>query len=391
MGQQRSRREFLRMMGAWGLMSVVPGVSPLLFEWRGMGLAPRATTPVTASPVLFGAWEPGPQEAVDALERSVGRPLDIVHWYQGWGAEVQAFDQQRAMATVRRNAMPLVTWEPWDYRQGTEQPYFRLRNIREGRFDPFLRTWARTLREFGRPIWLRFAHEMNGKSYPWSVGVNQNGAADYVAAWRHVVDIVREEGAAISPSCGHRSSRLPTLRRSLNASRVTTMSMSSAWTGITREAPQIGAAGSVSARYSAISTTKSGIFKSGPIIIAEVGCAEEGGDKRKWLADSFLRELPQRFPAVSAVVWFNERREADWRLDSNQATLQTAPVVFSCRPSQADRVTRGTLIKGALRRYSVDQVEEYGSTGNFSEKDRDGTSSIGPVTSVGEMFDQQTL
>jgi len=331
-GQKWSRRDILRMTGAWGLMSVVPGVSPLLFEWPGKESTPRSASPVTAAPVLFGAWEPGPPEAVDTLERSVGRPLDIVHWYQGWGAEVQAFDEERARATVRRNALPLVTWEPWDYRQGREQPHFRLSSIREGRFDPFLRTWARTLREFGRPIWLRFAHEMNAKSYPWSVGVNQNGAADYVAAWRHVVEIMREEGATNvsfvwSPVVPAADST-PLAECFPGDDYVDVIGMDGYNAG---SAAEWGGWLSLSQVFGNL-YDEIGRLSSRPIIIAEVGCAEEGGDKRKWLADSFQRELPQRFPAVSAVVWFNERREANWRLDSNQSTLQTARVVFSSPP-----------------------------------------------------------
>lgn len=331
-GQLRSRRDFLRTTGAWGLMSIVPGISPLLFGRQGFAQAPPAAAEVTGAPVLFGAWEPGPLEAVDALERSVGRTLDIVHWYQGWGAEVQAFDQQRAMATVSRNALPLVTWEPWDYRQGREQPHFRLRNIQEGRFDPFLRTWARALREFGRPIWLRFAHEMNGRSYPWSVGINQNGAADYVAAWRQVVGIMREEGAAnvsfvwspIVPSydsaplaeCFPGDDYVDVI--GMDGYNAGTAADWGGWLSLTQ------VFGNLYDEVRALSNR--------PIIIAEVGCAEEGGDKTGWLAESFLRELPQRFPAVSAVVWFNERREADWRLDSTPSTLETARVVFSAAP-----------------------------------------------------------
>ena len=37
--------------------------------------------------VLFGAWVPGGAEAARVLETELGRPLDVEHWYQGWGAE----------------------------------------------------------------------------------------------------------------------------------------------------------------------------------------------------------------------------------------------------------------------------------------------------------------
>jgi glycosyl hydrolase family 26 len=42
---------------------------------------------------------------------------------------------------------------------------------------------------------VRFAHEMNGSWYPWGQGVNGNTAADYVAAYRHVHDVITAAGA----------------------------------------------------------------------------------------------------------------------------------------------------------------------------------------------------
>ena len=65
-----------------------------------------------------------------------------------------------------------------------------------------------------------------------------------------------------------------------------------------------------------------------PVIVCETGCAEQGGNKARWISRAFLEELPQRFPAVTAVVWFNEHREANWRLDSSPASLEAARVAF---------------------------------------------------------------
>ena len=48
---------------------------------------------------------------------------------------------------------------------------------------------------WGHPLFVRFAHEMNGNWYPWSEGVNGNRQGDFVRAWRHVHDIVVRAGA----------------------------------------------------------------------------------------------------------------------------------------------------------------------------------------------------
>lgn len=58
-----------------------------------------------------------------------------------------------------------------------------------------------------------------------------------------------------------------------------------------------------------------------PVMIAEAACAEEGGSKADWITEGFLRSLRPEFPYVQAIVWFNERQEADWRIDSSRAAL----------------------------------------------------------------------
>src|SRR4030095_12525846 len=62
--------------------------------------------------------------------------------------------------------------------------------------DAYVDSWARGLAAFGRPVLLRFAHEMHDHpGYPWAEGVNGNTAADYLEAWRHVRRRFAAQGA----------------------------------------------------------------------------------------------------------------------------------------------------------------------------------------------------
>ena len=65
-----------------------------------------------------------------------------------------------------------------------------LRAIAAGRYDLWIRTYASEVRAFGHPVIIGFAHEMNGGWYPWG---KQPGA--FVAAWRHIVTLFRQQGA----------------------------------------------------------------------------------------------------------------------------------------------------------------------------------------------------
>jgi hypothetical protein len=53
-----------------------------------------------------------------------------------------------------------------------------------------------------------------------------------------------------------------------------------------------------------------------PVSLAEIAAAQVGGNKAAWIAGMF-REI-QRRPYVRSIVWFNVRKEADWRIESSR-------------------------------------------------------------------------
>jgi hypothetical protein len=59
-----------------------------------------------------------------------------------------------------------------------------------------------------------------------------------------------------------------------------------------------------------------------PIMIAEVGCAEHGGDKASWIRSAYLEEIPGKFPGIKAVSWFDADKENDWRVNSSPSSLE---------------------------------------------------------------------
>ena len=66
--------------------------------------------------------------------------------YADWAhAHAPSLSQLNAIAA--RGSEPEITWEPWNALIGPRhaQPRYALRNITAGRFDPYIRTWARSL------------------------------------------------------------------------------------------------------------------------------------------------------------------------------------------------------------------------------------------------------
>ncbi|RMD62376.1 hypothetical protein D6833_06990, partial [Candidatus Parcubacteria bacterium] len=79
-------------------------------------------------------------------------------------------------------------------------------------------------------------------------------------------------------------------------------------------------------------TTLAGAFPGKPLIIASTSCAESGGNKAAWIRDMAAR-LAAGYGRLSAVFWFDiDKRaqgEADWRIDSSQASLQAIQAMYA--------------------------------------------------------------
>jgi hypothetical protein len=63
-------------------------------------------------------------------------------------------------------------------------------------------------------------------------------------------------------------------------------------------------------------------------MIAETGCAEEGGSKGAWI-DETSRSLKKMFPDVKALVWFDTDKECDWRIASSRESLNAFKAHFT--------------------------------------------------------------
>jgi beta-mannanase len=222
-------------------------------------------------------------------------------------------------AVLARGAVPLVTWEPWAWSGGVEQPAFSLGRITAGDFDARILEWGHALAAWGQPVMLRFAHEMNGNWYPWAEAVNGNQPCDYVQAWQHVHDVVTSTGASNvqwvwSPNVPYRGSvDLAGLYPGAGYVDVVALDgynwgTSTAWSSWV--SPQdLFAPGIAQLRT---------LAPGKPILIAETASSEDGGSKAAWSAGlvSYLAAQPD----VMGFVWFHLQKEADWRINTSTSS-----------------------------------------------------------------------
>ena len=254
---------------------------------------------------------------VDGFDHAADKAAGLVNVYVSFASP--EFDRVRAGWIRRRGAVPMITWLPCrDGSLGAEQPEFSLRRINSGAFDDYLRHWAAGAAAWGHPLLLRFAPEMNGSWNPWSAGVNGNSAREFVRAWRHVHTVFEAAGASNvewvwSPNVVMRNS--PALSSLYPGDRYVD------WVGIdgynwgtSQPWSRWQSFGGVFGR----TLTSVRALTKRPLMLAEVASAERGGNKAAWISN-FFRRLREN-PDILAFVWFNYRKEADWRIGSSQSS-----------------------------------------------------------------------
>ncbi len=287
----------------------------------------RLAAATITAPIALGAYVSGaPDNAtlLDQFTAMVGVAPSVVMWYQDWAHS--GFDATRMNTVASRGLMPMVTWEPWDYTLGTNQPAYSLAAITSGTYDAYVQQWAQAAKAWGKPFYLRFAHEMNGNWYPWGSGVGGNTAAQYITAWQRVWRAFQAAGAtnvrwvwcpnvAGRGKGGSASNAFSSFYPGdayvswigLDGYNWGTTQPWSTWQDV---ATVFGASYGPVTRIAAK-----------PLMIAETASAEAGGSKANWITTGFSNTIPAKFPRVRAVVWFDENKETDWRVNSSSAAL----------------------------------------------------------------------
>jgi mannan endo-1,4-beta-mannosidase len=105
----------------------------------------------------------------------------LVLYYSAWSEQFHVAFAKEAAA---HGALPVVQIDPTN---------ISLAAIASGEYDRYLTSYADSVRSFGHKVVLGFGHEMNGTWYSW--GYRHTPASVFVAAWRHIVDVFRQQRA----------------------------------------------------------------------------------------------------------------------------------------------------------------------------------------------------
>jgi endoglucanase len=273
---------------------------------------PKDNTEPTSlpNPIMFGSYTYGGVwhgiEPIYNLESKLGQKLSVVHWFSNW---YNFLDHKSLEIASTDGRIPMISWQPHNR---------SFDDIINGKYDIYIRSWALSAKDFGKTIYLRPFPEMNGNWTEW------NGQPDkLVIAWRHIVELFRQEGAdnvlwVWSPNANDEPRTLENRMElyypgddyvdilavdGYNWGNTKSYSLWKDFDSIFESAYD---------RITALNADK-------PFWVAEVASAERGGDKAAWINDMFNTTA---FPRLEAIIWFDENKETDWRVDSSSDALQ---------------------------------------------------------------------
>lgn len=273
--------------------SVKPPVTPV--ERRHDPSIPLAQRAMLGAFTYGGIWRG--IEPVLQLEADLGRRLDVVHWFTNWS---QPYFPEMVVMASAAGRKPLISWQPHEQ---------SIADIAAGVYDDYIWSWADGVRESGVIVYLRPFPEMNGDWVPW------NGQpALFKAAWRRMAAIFDLAGAGnvrwvfspnVTDSPRTADNRLELYYPGPDVVDVLALDgynwgTTRPWT-VWRSFEEVFREG-----YDRVAALgDQGIW------FAEMASSPEGGDKAAWVSDMLASTA---FPRVEALIWFDEHKEADWRM-----------------------------------------------------------------------------
>ncbi len=146
---------------------------------------PSAHASLPPTPISYlGVFETGAPPDYDPIRdfaQAAGKQPNMVSYYSGWA---EPFAASFARTLLSHGMIPCVQIDP---------TLASVAGIAAGDYDGYLRQYADSVRDFGHAVVIGFGHEMNAPWYQWGYGHVQ--PSTFVAAWRHVVTLFREQGA----------------------------------------------------------------------------------------------------------------------------------------------------------------------------------------------------
>jgi hypothetical protein len=305
----------------------------------GFGLATLGSAGATQPPgssvffgVALGGYPITPTRLAE-VEKATRLTPTVVLFYLQWPAtpQEQRFPKKSLDAIWQRGAVPCLSWEPMYYRDGQEVMIDYERMVK-GEYDLYLEEFAGQVKLWGKPLLIRFAHEMNLERYHWGTATKDRygprSPEIYQSMFRYVVTYFRKLGVAnvLWVFCPNAESIPHPVRDQAlwnQASNYypgdayvdvlgmdgynwgTTQTVKkNGWQSQWRTFPEI---------FEPLYRELKALSPHKPIVVCEIASTDQGGDKSAWIKEAWATAKAWE---VKGLIWFQLKKEVDWNINS---------------------------------------------------------------------------
>ncbi|HKF83627.1 MAG TPA: glycosyl hydrolase [Solirubrobacterales bacterium] len=297
--------------------------------------------PAARDPFLWGAlvsdqlsghqapWDMGGPRQLEAM---LGKRMSLIHFMAPFsqcsdsGCSYYRFPDEE-METIRNHgSIPFFSWSSQSIPSSEVEPDYQLSDLISGRYDAYIRDWARDAKRWGHPFFLRFNWEMNGDWFPWAEDANGNRPGEYVRAWRHVHDLFGEVGAdnpiwVWCPNVDFED-RFRDLASLYPGEAYVEWTCLDGYNSGTNPAKDDRWRGFDQLYQHSYEEIVSRVAPGKPMVLGEIASSEQGGSKAQWIADMFSA-LSARYPKVRGLVWFDKFENGmDWPIETSPGAIE---------------------------------------------------------------------
>ena len=288
-------------------------------SWLGIGHASTAASSgaakesalcpakLPATHHYFGLAMPSAASSVNSVKKFatlVGASPNMVAYYATFG---QPFDVVKTCDIAEDGALPLIQLDP---------DHTAVAKIGAGYYNNYISNFAAAVKQYGDPVVISFAHEMNGDWYSWgySPTPRRKGtpASAVVSAWRQIHNVFAAAGATNviwlwTPNVFYNGS--PPLSEYYPGNSYVDWVGLDGYFWLPRDTFQ-SVFGQTLQQVSRIT--------SKPVLIAETGITKQSGNG---LQVASLFHGARTVPNILGFVYFDWLGTDDWRLENDPRAL----------------------------------------------------------------------
>lgn len=281
-------------------------------------VTPKPANPTTVPQIStkkeWGAYVGWRETDMATFESQVGKIVKYQAVFVHWGNE-NLFPLYLKPTVADKNKSLIIFWEATDYNADSIiQPRFGYDAILNGEWNSYISKFAADAKAYGGEVIIIPFSEMNGNWFGWGGVVGTNTADKHIKAFRYLKNYFKD---------------IPNVKFGWapNADSVpdTTANQLEKYYPGDDYVDYVGVDGF---NFSGPWMTFDQVFSkplaklktyNKPIFIFSFASAE-GANKANWITDALTVQIPKH-PEIKAWVWFNERKERDWRVWSDPTAL----------------------------------------------------------------------